>query len=375
MQRFIAICLMIIAVLIGSWAHAQESVSASATQKLRDWKTLAAQEPGVYVKGETLYVFLRRPWSLSNRNQHKRWAHLEAAKTISDWFISQNAGKKSSLSTAELSVIRHSGVLRGKLTLSGNVLFSGNKNDAFEHVEAYSLGEAKNQFQRINLRESLKAGLTKIRNEPKEYTNYFAENQLQDIALINKIRSSQWPNVHIAAISAMDCEVRTETDATNQKAIRALKGNDALTEALKAALLGVDDPVALTKTLQKSEIETVEVSYETPLLCQVARCQGFVRFADGASSTTPKLFAVVKEDFIQGKRLETSTALLEYMIEQSPRDPVLWEYLAAAYQASGQKAKELMANRVWYSLAPTQESLKALLMSERNKKVVKMLMP
>lgn len=375
MQRFIAICLMIIAVLIGSWAHAQESISSSASEKLRDWKSLDAQEPGVYVKGETLYAFLRRPWSLSNRNQHKRWAHLEAAKTISDWLVSQNVSTKPPLSEAEISAIRHSGVLRNKFTLSGHVLFSGNKNNYFEHVEAYSLGEAKTQFQRINLRESLKAGLIKIRNEPKEYTNYFAENQLQDIALINKIRNSQWPNVHIAAISTMDCEVRTETDVKNQNAIRTIKEKDELTEALKAALLGVDDPIALTKTLQKSGIETIEVSYQTPVLCQVARCQGFVRFADGASSTTPQLFAAVKEDFSQGKRLEMLTALLEYMIEQSPRDPILWEYLAAAYQASGQKAKELVANRVWYSLAPTQESLKALLTSERNKEAVKMLMP
>ncbi len=375
MQRFIAICLMIIAVLIGSWAHAQESISSPASEKLREWKALGAEGPGVYVKGETLYAFLRRPWSQSNRNQHKRWAHLEAAKTISDWLVTQNVSKKSSLSEAEISVIRHSGVLRNKLTLSGHVLFSGNKNNYFEHVEAYSLGEAKTQFQRINLRESLKAGLTKIRNEPKEYTNYFVENQLQDIALINKIRNSQWPNVHIAAISAMDCEVRTETDAKNQQAIRALEGKDELAEALKAALLGVDDPVTLTKILQKSGIQTVEVSYQTPVLCQVARCQGFVRFAGGASSSTPKLFVAVKEDFARGKRLEMLTALLEYMIEQSPRDPILWEYLAAAYQASEQKTKELLANRVWYSLAPTQESLKALLMSERNKKAVEMLMP
>ena len=84
---------------------------------------------------------------------------------------------------------------------------------------------------------------------------------------------------------------------------------------------------------------------------------------DGLSADEPRQMPLIRKLFEEGRDLPLATHLLLAAVEESPRSPLVWEYLYAAADAANNRPLALLSARVWYVLDKNHrmDAMKALL--------------
>ena len=241
----------------------------------------------------------------------------------------------------------------GRLSLPGHVILQGEKGGIYRYVYAVRTEDFKNAISHKRIQQEVSEIKARLPKEPEAYGNLYGSynGPLYNIAT-PPVSLRAYANAAQRLYEARDRLVSTlsETEHHTLFAV-AMDCTDRTPDFLKA--LGA----AKIKTIPAGTL------LPTPVSRRIEVCHGFVRFDDGLSADEPRQMPLIRKLFEEGRDLPLATHLLLAAVEESPRSPVVWEYLYAAADAANNRALALLSARVWYVLDKNHrmDAMKALL--------------
>ena len=247
-----------------------------------------------------------------------------------------------------------------RFNVTGNMLYAAEKGDDFVMAFAAKADAVDAQREEacrsMNDPATFKAIAEDLLAHPERYRAWLRANGARELALLADLKSYEGsldnvttpvnPMPSLVKILVKQHEVRAELAEIDPM-------NGCVTPELVLVLLDKSDKPALIKLLIDNEIDTFDVQPSGAvshygILNQVNRDNGFARFDSRLSAAEPVMMSRIKQLFAAGKDIELATYLLERAVEESPRNPVVWEHLAAAYDFAGKTEQARIARRAWF---------------------------
>ncbi|MBO5658115.1 MAG: hypothetical protein J6S08_01600 [Duodenibacillus sp.] len=247
-----------------------------------------------------------------------------------------------------------------QLDVKGNVLYAAEKGDDFVMAFAAKADavDAKREeaCRAMKNPAAFKAIAKDLLTHPERYRTWLRANGARELALLADLKSYEGsldnvttpvnPMPSLVKILVKQHEVRAELAEIDPM-------NGCVTPELVLVLLDQSDKPDLVKLLIDNEIDTFDVQPSGAvshygILNQVNRVNGFARFDTRLNAGEPVMMPRIKQLFAAGKDIELATYLLERAVEESPRNPVVWEHLTAAYDFAGKTEQARIARRAWF---------------------------
>lgn len=336
---------LVIVSTIPTMVNAQSGAASRSIELGKMWQSLAIKTPGVHVHDNTVFVMVSRPWGLSNGSEHRRWA-----TPIIGQFLYQWAAELSGVSATEKRLLFASGSL---LSVTGRSLYSGKDGDNFVAVYAFDKSVIDTKIKTIDFKKKAMAAAQSAIADPQNNILVFENNRFDEVALLASLKAY---NGKLFSVSAPVTKLRVFSSVSRTY----YEARDALIEIsappisnvqlYKAAWNCVDNAEEFHTQLGNQNIALLPTNSRNPIMSQVNSCQGFVTFDQQLSDKEPVMMARIKAQFAKGADLELATYLLEQAVEEAPRNPEVWEYLTAAYEAANNHDAAKLASRVWFLL-------------------------
>lgn len=242
----------------------------------------------------------------------------------------------------------------GRLSLPGHVIVQGDKGGIYRYVFAVRSEDFKNALTHERIQREVSEIKARLPKEPEAYGSLYGSYKQFELQLLSQLARYNGPLTNIATPPV---SLRAYADA----APRLYEARDRLIKTLSEtehhALFAVamdctDRTPDFLKALGAAKIKTIPAGtlLPTPISRRIEVCHGFVRFDDGLSADEPRQMPLIRKLFEEGHDLPLATHLLLAAVEESPRSPIVWEYLYAAADAAGNRPLALLSARVWYAL-------------------------
>lgn len=314
--------------------------SAAALQQ--SWRSLNATAPGIYRTDDTVFARARIPASRSPERDRVR-AELKAVEMLATSAIPAATDQWTrALATYANRVEFPVRIVEHDCGSKGCDVVAAADRRTLESIPVPNAATLKAK------------AAERLATIDEAAIDFFFNAGFPEAALALALRRPDMPAFSIRPGAVADVATLETLKRMNEKrrAILAQVPDDPRPENLALKALGaLEDVAAWEAALQGAGIHIAKWSPDTPLLRQVAKTQGFVRFPTHASDAAPPTMPIVKDRFARGVGLEEATYMLENAAERSPRCAEVWEYLSAAYRAAGNFDAARIATRVWVSVA------------------------
>ena len=335
-----------VAFIIACSSLAVASPVGQASDMHNIWKSLGINEAGTFEHQGKVFIQIIRPWNLSSGNQHRRWAELAVGKELARFGFSQC---HSDLSEIELKLLAYSD---SSIKLSGHVVFSGKLDDEYRYVFGFSKSNLKSVCSQLDPKKEVQQIANKMIADSSPFGRFFVDMKNYEMALLSDLRSYRGGLFSVSDpvfLSRKSVDKATAfLNVRDELLASTSTPNSGETKLLQRALDCSNNIEVFLSSLNKFNIKTIQSSYKTPILSQVATCQGFATFRDSLSNAQPLMMPRIKQLFKEGRDIELAIYLLEQAVEESPRNTEVWEYLASAYKYAGLNDKATLATRVWF---------------------------
>lgn len=247
-----------------------------------------------------------------------------------------------------------------RMNVPGNVVYAAEKGDDFVYAFAAKAEDVEAQRQAgcraVSEPAAFKTIAKALVAHPERYRAWLRSAGANELALLADLKSYEGaldnvttpvnPMPALVKILVKQHEVRAELAEIDPM-------NGCVTPELVLVLLDQSEKPGMIKLLIDNEIDTFDIqpSGAVPhygILTQVNRVNGFARFDTRLNAGEPVMMPRIKQLFAQGKDIELATYLLERAVEESPRNPVVWEHLTAAYDFAGKTEQARIARRAWF---------------------------
>lgn len=342
---FLSISLLAIFALSSVTAEASNGEATRSTQLAQTWKSLNIEEPGVYVHDDSVFVMVSRPWELSNTSAHRRWATPQIGQRLYQWAVDG-----SGVSETEKRLLHSS---NASITVTGHSVFSGKDGDRFISVYAFDKTKLDEKIKAMDFEIQAQEAALAMIDQPEKYVRVFDEYRFTELALLSALKSYDGKLFSVTAPKTRlrDFAVTSQVYYEARDAVIGAQHSPISNILLyRTAWNCVDDPKSFYTELSEQNVELLPTQSRHPVMSQVKSCQGFVVFDRTLSAKEPVMMPRIKALFVKGQDLELATYLLEQAVEESPRSPLVWEYLTAAYEAAQNTEAAKLTSRVWFLL-------------------------
>lgn len=315
--------------------------------------------PGTYSSDGYTFVVTERPWDLSHRSDHQKWGLASSSTKLAATALEH----VDSLSGPELLLLSYAKLPEFNAPI--NVIFDGRVERRYRNVIVTSTDSLRDYADKLNVESLLTKTAEKVLRDPSDYSSYFRAANLNEVPLL----------IQLKELRSVVRTLGPELPLTRNN-IRQAK---AFIDSKRALLAEINDPVLLSAfecqdfpSKFRSELADQGITLfstrpaHNSLVNRIKACQGFTTFDSTTDIETPDMWNRITELFKTGTDLELATYLLEQSAIKSPNDPLIWEYLSAAYEAAGASNDAAIIDRVWFLTSAEKSETSVLAKILRN---------
>lgn len=342
--------LCLIGVVSAAAVPSQAQLLASdAALDLAVWKKLDVSAPGVYEADGRVFSLASvsgTPKAVADRTSDR--ARNEAIRVLAGFVTA----RVKTASVVETQLLKLAG--SASMKFSGRFLFTDCSEETCTSLFVTDLSAMDAVARNLDPTKLVAEGRRILRSNPTAHASFFFDVGVPDVALALQMRTltTGFFNVKSSFLpteGALGALKRFQAERTPLlKQSRRLQ--PSLTLAFDA-VEAVEFPKPFIKSLESAGIPLLSWTHSLPILRQAALTQGFVKLDRAASAETPISMAFIKAKFSRGEDLALVTYMLENAAQRSPANPEVWEYLSAAYLASGATDAATVCARVWLSVS------------------------
>lgn len=321
------------------------------------WDRLPQKKVGVTEIDGLVYVLVTRP---AVRNVDRRtlsaWGTSRVGEMLYEWAVVGNHRPLTSLEAAALKSCP------GSLQVSGHVLKSQRVGD--EWIQLFVTKKSNLEAVSVSVDEGVKAAVRKLQRNPEEYPEFFDAVGVKEVALLLNLKNFR---TSLYTVDNRPSNLRQFSNKAsefyeNRDAVLKRETREA-SDFIRKSLVCSENPEDFRRQVRGEGVKLVDVNFATPIMQQVALCQGFGVMNPKLASGTSMIMPTVQSLFQRGQALSTAVWLLEASAERHPRSAEVWEYLTAGYRALGDRAKARIANRQWVMTSDdSQNAVRSLLL-------------